>query len=196
MKKMIKTTFPILLLGLTTTVNAQWQQCIGSENLDVQALHVTGNFDFFGGASGTYRSLDQSTSYSFSNSGNDSVGPTRGIISDGNHIYTCTSQGVFRSDDNGQNWISKSNGLTQLLCHGIISTNSGIFLSTLSGVFKTTIPLRVASVTLILSIPTPARPITRKFLAEAIAFALIRVPLLIIQASASFAALFFCSSEK
>lgn len=133
---MIKTTFPILLLGLTTTVNAQWQQCIGSENLDVQALHVTGNFDFFGGASGTYRSLDESASYSFSNSGNDSVGPTRGIISDGNHIYTCTSQGVFRSDDNGQNWISKSNGLTQLLCHGIISTNSGIFLSTLSGVFK------------------------------------------------------------
>ena len=87
---MIKTTFSILLLGLTVSVNAQWQQCIGSENLDVQALHVTGNFDFFGGASGTYRSLDQSTSYSFSNSGNDSVGPTRGIISDGNYIYTCT----------------------------------------------------------------------------------------------------------
>jgi len=135
MKKMIKTTFSILLLGLTVSVNAQWQQCIGSENLDVQALHVTGNFDFFGGASGTYRSLDQSTSYSFSNSGNDSVGPTRGIISDGNYIYTCTSQGVFRSDDNGVNWIQKNNGLTQLLCHGIISTDGTIFLSTLSGVF-------------------------------------------------------------
>ena len=82
---------------------------------------------FFGGASGTYRSLDQSTSYSFSNSGNDSVGPTRGIISDGNYIYTCTSQGVFRSDDNGVNWIQKNNGLTQLLCHGIISTDGNDF---------------------------------------------------------------------
>jgi len=128
----------VLVFSISYSSFAQWQQCIGSENLDVQAVHVAGNFGFFGGASGIYRSLDESATYTFSNSGNDAVGPTRGITSDGTYIYTCTSQGVFRSSDSGQNWISKSNGLTQLLGHGIISTENKIFLSTLSGVFKST----------------------------------------------------------
>ena len=134
----MKKILTILLLAITITASAQWQQCIGSENLDVQAVHVVGTFDFFGGQTGIYRSTDESATYTFSNSGNDSIGPTRGITSDGTYIYTCTSQGVFRSSDNGVNWIQKNNGLTQLLSHGVISTDGKIFLSTLSGVFMST----------------------------------------------------------
>jgi hypothetical protein len=134
----MKNKLTILLLGITIIANAQWQQSIGSENLDVQAVHVVDNLDFFGGQTGTYRSTDESATYTFSNSGNDSIGPTRGITSDDTYIYTCTSQGVFRSTDNGLNWTQKNNGLTQLLCHGIIATDGKIFLSTLSGVFMST----------------------------------------------------------
>ena len=128
--------FTILLTSVSIISNAQWQQCVGSENLDVQSVHTFNNFDFFGGASGAYRSSDESATYIFSNSGNDSVGPTRGMTSDDTYIYTCTSQGVFRSTDNGVNWGQKNNGLTQMLCHGIIAADGKLFLSTLSGVFK------------------------------------------------------------
>lgn len=134
----MKNLLTLLLLGIAISANAQWQQCVGSEGLDVQAVHVVGVFDFFGGQTGTYRSTDESATYTFSNAGNDSIGPTRGFASDGTYIYTCTSQGVFRSSDNGVNWVQKNNGLTQLLSHGIISTDGKIFLSTLSGVFMST----------------------------------------------------------
>ena len=117
---------------------AQWEQSLGSESLDVQSLLSTGSYDFFGGQTGTYRSDDESYSFTFSNSGNDSDGPTRGFTTDGTYIYTCTSQGVFRSSDNGDSWFSKSEGLTQLLCHGLIYGNNTLYLSTLSGVFKST----------------------------------------------------------
>ena len=128
----------ILLLGLTASVSAQWQQSIGSESLDVQSLLSTDLYDFFGGQTGTYRSDDESYSFTFSNSGNDSNGPTRGFTTDGTYIYTCTSQGVFRSSDNGDSWTSKSQGITQLLSHGLIYGNNTLYLSTLSGVFKST----------------------------------------------------------
>lgn len=127
-----------ILFFITNSSHAQWEQSLGSESLDVQSLLSTNGYDFFGGQTGTYRSDDESYSYTFSNSGNDSVGPTRGFTTDGTYIYTCTSQGVFRSSDNGDNWISKSEGLTQLLCHGLIYGNNTLYLSTLTGVFKST----------------------------------------------------------
>ena len=54
-----------------------------------------------------------------------------------------------------------------------------------SGVFITTTPLRVAAGISILSTPTPARPITCRFLAFSIIAAVILVPLRMIQPSAS-----------
>ena len=130
----------LLLSTLIITIsvfsaNAQWQQSIGSENLDVQSLLTTEEYDFFGGATGAYRSSDESATFTFANSGNDSNGPTRGFTSDEMYIYTCTSQGVFRSADHGENWIPKSDGISQRLSHGMIYSGEDLFLSTLSGVF-------------------------------------------------------------
>ena len=125
----------LILASSVITANAQWQQSLGSENLDVQSLLTTSEYDFFGGATGAYRSSDESGTYTFSNSGNDSMGPTRSLTEDGTFIYTCTSQGVFRSSDNGDNWNNYSSGISQGLSHGIISSEENLFLSTLSGVF-------------------------------------------------------------
>jgi hypothetical protein len=136
MKNVMKHTALLLLLCSSAISYGQWEQSVGSENLDVQSVMSTGIYDFFGGATGAYRSADESATYTFSNEGNDAVGPTRGLASDGTYVYACTSQGVFRSSNDGVTWEGMSNGIPQLLCHGIISAGDYIFLSTLSGVFK------------------------------------------------------------
>lgn len=121
---------------LFIAAKAQWQQCTGTENLNFQSLHSRGGYDFAGGQTGAYLSANQSASYAGSNSGNDAVGPTRGFASDANYIYTCTSQGVFRSDNNGSSWVSKSSGLGNLLNSGIINVNGKLYVATPTGVFK------------------------------------------------------------
>jgi len=91
---------------------------------------------FAGGATGAYLSTDSSANYFSSNSGNDAVGPTRGFTKDNDYLYTCTSQGVFRSSDNGATWLSRSSGLTNLLTSGIIKVGSNLFVVGPTGVFK------------------------------------------------------------
>jgi hypothetical protein len=75
-------------------------------------------------------------SFVSSNSGNDAVGPTRGFAQDRSYVYTCTSQGVFRSADNGLTWIARSNGLTSLLTSGIMQVQSHLFVVGPVGVFR------------------------------------------------------------
>ncbi|MDG2153876.1 MAG: T9SS type A sorting domain-containing protein [Crocinitomicaceae bacterium] len=135
MKK--KWILSIAVLTISNLLMSQWEQSTGTENLNFQALISVDNHDFAGGATGSYLSTDESASYLFSNSGNDDFGPTRGYTSDDDYIYTCTSQGVFRSDNLGSTWSSKSNGLPSLLCHGMISVGSYLFVGTPNGVFKT-----------------------------------------------------------
>lgn len=71
-----------------------------------------------------------------SNSGNDSVGPTRGFADGGALIFTCTSQGVYRSADNGATWSQKSAGITDPRTSGIIYTQGSVIVVTPSGVFR------------------------------------------------------------
>jgi len=135
MKK--KCVLSIAVFTISNLSISQWEQSTGTENLNIQALISVDNHDFAGGATGSYLSTDESTSYIFANSGNDDFGPTRGYTADQDYVYTCTSQGVFRSDNYGASWISKSNGLPTLLCHGMISVGSYLFVGTPNGVFKT-----------------------------------------------------------
>ncbi len=94
-------------LGVTTnTALAQWTQCAGTTSLNMQSLGSRGAYAFAGGSTGAYRSADLVTGFVSSNSGNDAVGPTRGFATDASFIYTCTSQGVFRSANDGATWIS------------------------------------------------------------------------------------------
>jgi hypothetical protein len=133
----IKTLLFLTIFSASNFVFSQWEQSTGTENLNIQALLSINNHDFAGGATGSYLSTNESESYIFANSGNDDFGPTRGYTHDNDYVYTCTSQGVFRSDDFGTSWISKSNGLPTLLCHGMISVGSYLFVGTPNGVFKT-----------------------------------------------------------
>lgn len=136
MNQNLLTAIIICFLGLSHTASAQWQQSTGTTGLNMQSLISRGETAFAGGATGTYRSENNSASFTISNSGNDSVGPTRGFASDETYIYTCTSQGVFRSANNGATWISKSSGMTNLLTSGIIQVQSHLFVVGPSGVFR------------------------------------------------------------
>jgi hypothetical protein len=116
-------------------VIGQWQQSAGTAGLNMQSLLTNGTANFAGGQTGTYKSTDAASNYSLSNSGNDAVGPTRGFAKDNTYIYTCTSQGVYRSSDNGATWISKSSGLTDLRGSGILNVGSRLFFVGPTGVF-------------------------------------------------------------
>jgi hypothetical protein len=136
---MIKITFQIILLCcISFSSYGQWQQCAGTTSLNMQALLTNGIFNFAGGQTGSYLSTDSAANYTLSNNGNDAVGPTRGYTKDNNYIYTCTSQGAFRSSDNGTTWVSKSVGLTNLLGGGILKVGTRLFYVGPTGVFLST----------------------------------------------------------
>lgn len=116
----------------------QWIQSAGTAGLNMQALLTNGIYNFAGGQTGSYLSTDNAANYTLSNNGNDAVGPTRGYTKDNNYVYTCTSQGVFRSADNGVTWVSKSVGLTNLLGGGILNVGTRLFSVTPTGVFMST----------------------------------------------------------
>ena len=118
------------------TVTPTWKQSSGTVGLNIQCLLSSGNYNYAGGATGAYMSTNKGESFTLSNTGNDAVGPTRGFAKDNSFVYTCTSQGVFRSDNNGASWVSKSNGLTSLLTSGIINVGANLFVVGVNGVFK------------------------------------------------------------
>ena len=124
MKKNLINYTTMLCAILITQLHGQWQQSSGTENLDMQALLSHANYDFAGGATGTYRSSNNAESFNYSNTGNDANGPTRAFTVDNDYIYTGTSQGVFRSDNYGDSWQSKSNGLVSQLTHGVLNIDS------------------------------------------------------------------------
>ncbi|MFM1746342.1 MAG: hypothetical protein RLZZ188_8 [Verrucomicrobiota bacterium] len=128
---------PLCLL-LAAPLFAQWEQSRGTAGLNVQSLLTKGAYDFAGGATGVYVSTDSAASYRASNSGNDNVGPTRGFADGGAFIFTCTSQGVFRSSDNGATWTQKSSGLTDLRTSGIVYSRGTVIVATPSGIFLST----------------------------------------------------------
>jgi hypothetical protein len=136
---MIKTTLQFLLFSFFgVSAYGQWQQSAGTAGLNMQSLLTNGIYNFAGGQTGAYLSTDSAANYSLSNTGNDNVGPTRGFTKDNNYIYTCTSQGAYRSSDNGATWVSKSVGLTNLLGGGILKVGTRLFYVGPTGVFMST----------------------------------------------------------
>jgi hypothetical protein len=127
--------FGCISLFLYGQCYGQWQQSAGTNGLNIQSLLTNGNYNFAGGATGAHLSIDKAANYASSNRGNDAVGPTRGFTKDNNYIYTCTSQGAFRSSDTGAPWVSKSSGLTNLLGSGILKVGSKLFYVGPTGVF-------------------------------------------------------------
>lgn len=128
----------LLLCCISFSTFGQWQQSVGTAGLNMQSLLTNGIYNFAGGQTGAYLSTDTSASYLSSNNGNDAVGPTRGFTKDNSYIYTCTSQGAFRSSDNGTTWVSKSLGLTNLLGSGILNVGTRLFYVGPTGIFMST----------------------------------------------------------
>lgn len=128
----------LLSYCFSISVYGQWQQAAGTVGLNMQSLLTNGIYNFAGGQTGVYLSTDRAANYTLSNNGNDNVGPTRGFTKDNNYIYTSTSQGAFRSADNGVTWLSKSVGLTNLLGSGISKINTRLFYIGPTGVFMST----------------------------------------------------------
>jgi len=128
----------LLLCCISFSAFGQWQQSVGTAGLNMQSLLTNGIYNFAGGQTGAYVSIDTSANYLSSNNGNDAVGPTRGFAKDNSYIFTCTSQGAFRSSDNGTTWVSKSLGLTNLLGSGILNVGTRLFYVGPTGVFMST----------------------------------------------------------
>ena len=128
----------LLLSSFSISAFGQWQQSLGTAGLNMQSLLTNGTYNFAGGQTGAYLSTDIAANYSLSNNGNDNIGPTRGFTKDNNYTYTCTSQGAFRSSDNGATWVSKSVGLTNLLGGGILKVGTRLFYVGPTGVFMST----------------------------------------------------------
>jgi hypothetical protein len=128
----------LLLCCISYSTFGQWQQSAGTAGLNMQSLLTNGIYNFAGGQTGAYLSTDSAANYSLSNTGNDNVGPTRGFTKDSNYIYTCTSQGAYRSSDNGATWVSKSVGLTNLLGGGILKVGTRLFYVGPTGAFMST----------------------------------------------------------
>ena len=84
----------------TSTADA-WTVSGGTASLNMQSAWSRGTVTYAGGATGVYRSDDAGASFRPSNTGNDAVGPTRAFADDATYLYTATSQGVFRSSDEG-----------------------------------------------------------------------------------------------
>ena len=125
-----------LSILLSSICNAQWTQSLGTESLNMQSLITFETYNLAGGSTGAYSSIDEAETYISSNTGNDPTEPTRGFAFDGTYIYTCTSQGVYRSSDNGSTWVQKNLGLTNLLTSGITYSSPYLIVVGPSGVFK------------------------------------------------------------
>ena len=60
------------------------------------------------------------------------------------NIFVGTKKGVFRSDDNGENWTQINSGLTNLYDHSIsIDSNNYLFAGTEDGFNTNSCPLLV-----------------------------------------------------
>ena len=112
-----------------------WEQAAGTAGINMQCVLSAQGWDFGGGALGTFRSSDGGGSFEEANVGNTSMGPTRGFTSDETYVYKCTSNGVFRSGDNGAGWESVATGLPQMLTHGMTATAGRVWVATQTGVF-------------------------------------------------------------
>ena len=129
---------PILFCGsLHSALGQEWQSCAGTEGLNMQCAISRAGWEFMGGELGTFHSNDAGANFVEANTGNTSIGPTRGFTADDEYVYQCTSNGVFRSEDHGMSWQPVSSGLPQLLTHGMARSEGRIWVVTQTGVFVT-----------------------------------------------------------
>ncbi len=104
-----------VLIAMTFTTNAQWQQINDSCNGYVYSVAINGNNIFEGtGTCGMFLSPDNGSNWASVNNGLPTGGQStvEALAISGSNIYTCIwGNGVYLSSDNGNSWTSKSYGL-------------------------------------------------------------------------------------
>jgi len=120
----------------TNSSGYSWIQSTGTAELNMQSVWYRNGIIYGGGATGVYRSIDQALTFSASNTGNDTAGPTRAFTDDANYIYSSTSQGVYRSSDQGITWTARSIGMTELKTSGLLKVATRLYVVGPMGVFR------------------------------------------------------------
>jgi hypothetical protein len=98
--------------------------------------------------SGVFRSTDGAASWTSANNGLSSP-LISALLVQGNAIFAAAwpaivggtgfrPGGIFRSTDDGINWTSVSNGLTDSVVYSLTAKGSSIFATTMSGIFSST----------------------------------------------------------
>src|SRR5512142_2925476 len=103
--------FPALLALLTFftfTLQAQWVQLTGPEGADAQDFLTTGSALLVAtDGAGSFRSLDSGATWAASNSGLGNL-QVYCLASDSGKILAGTSYGIWRSQDDAQNWTKET----------------------------------------------------------------------------------------
>jgi photosystem II stability/assembly factor-like uncharacterized protein len=121
----------VFLLLQNFVLNAQWT-LNGPYGGSVFSLQANTNYFFAGTANGIFRSAD-GQNWSESGLQKKSVGS---IAVCGSTVFAgVTGYGVYKSNDNGTNWILSSNGLNDLNFSMLFCSSAGIFNSAPDGVY-------------------------------------------------------------
>jgi len=136
---MKKFTFILsLLIAITITSNAQWQET-ELANVIIRSLAVSGSNIFAGTRySGVHLSTNNGDSWTAVNSGLTNANVRSIAISGTNTFLGTQANGVFLSTNNGDLWTAINTGLTNNNVTSLAISGTNIFAGTMGGVFLST----------------------------------------------------------
>lgn len=125
----------LILLIMSSSINAQWVKCNGFSNEDVRSIITLGNNIYAGILDkGVYVSTDNGNNWSQTSLNNKTVWS---LLTIGNTIYAATGNGVFQSANNGAGWTQTS--LNNKNVYALANIGNTIFAGTAdSGVYLST----------------------------------------------------------
>ena len=105
------------------------EQANGAEYASFEFIHSTGTSLFIGGRYGLYKSTDNGATFlRVLNAPVTSICNSYGSL-----FITVVNQGVSFSDNEGETWIPRNNGLVNLQTSGVISCNQYVLVGTSQG---------------------------------------------------------------
>jgi len=136
MKKIIYTLF---LFSFTNLSFAQWVQCNGPWQGNVNSFTNTATAVFAGTAGdGIYTSTDDGIKWKPAVLVGLSNSNVRCFLWSGTNLFAGTDGGVFLSTNNGSSWFAVNSGLYNTTVKTLVELGSSIYAGTSSGVFITT----------------------------------------------------------
>ena len=134
MKKFI--FFLVILVAMTISINAQWQQTNGPLGARVTSFAFSGGNIFAAtDGAGVFLSTNNGSSWTAMNNGLN-VLFIESLVVSGNNVFASTLEigGVYLSTNNGVSWTSMNNGIDAQVITLAVSGNN-IFAGTRKGVF-------------------------------------------------------------